>query len=196
MAVDEFDFEGGWLAVSHQLKRIRGKYVFALPKGGKVRDVPLPAAVATVLRDHAKEFEPVDVTLPWRTPDGPLVTKRLVFSGVEGRHVRVSNFNDHHWKPALAAAGVTPAADAGARYVSAREHGMHALRHFYASVLLDSGESIRALSTYLGHSDPGFTLRTYTHLLPSSEGRTRNAVDMLYLASTTRKHPPEKGKAP
>ncbi|MFG3108403.1 tyrosine-type recombinase/integrase [Streptomyces tendae] len=195
LAVDELDFESGWLAVSHQLKRIRGKYVFALPKGGKVRDVPLPAAVATALRDHAKRFEPVDVTLPWRTPDGPLVTKRLVFSGVEGRHVRVSNFNDHHWKPALAAAGVIPAAEAGARYASAREHGMHALRHFYASVLLDAGESIRALSSYLGHSDPGFTLRTYTHLMPSSEGRTRKAVDSLYLASDTQDHGPETAQA-
>jgi hypothetical protein len=44
-------------------------------------------------------------------------------------------------------------------------------------VLLDAGESIKALSEYLGHSDPGFTLRTYTHLLPSSETRTRKAID-------------------
>lgn len=35
---------------------------------------------------------------------------------------------------------------------------MHALRHFYASVLLDTGENIKALSSYLGHGDPGFTL--------------------------------------
>ncbi|MFI7113617.1 hypothetical protein ACIBK9_45390 [Nonomuraea sp. NPDC050227] len=39
---------------------------------------------------------------------------------------------------------------------------MHALRHFYASVLPDAGENIKALSEYLGHHDPGFTLRTYT----------------------------------
>lgn len=84
------------------------------------------------------------------------------------------------WKPALATAGVIPAREAGERYASAPEHGMHALRHFYASVLLDAGENIRALSQYLGHSDPGFTLRTYTHLMPSSEGRTRKAVDAIY----------------
>jgi integrase len=57
---------------------------------------------------------------------------------------------------------------------------MHALRHFYASVLLDAGESIKALSEYLGHHDPGFTLRTYTHLMPSSETRTRAAVDRVF----------------
>lgn len=181
LSVDEIDFPGGWLAVGQQLKRIRGKYVFALPKGGKVRDVPLPKAVATALHDHSKKVEPVTVTLPWRTPDGPPVTKRLLFSGPEGNHVRVSNFNDYHWKPDLAAAEIIPAREAGERYVSAPEHGMHALRHFYASVLLDAGENIRALSQYLGHSDPGFTLRTYTHPMPSSEGRTRKAMDTLFL---------------
>ena len=48
------------------------------------------------------------------------------------------------------------------------------------SVLLDAGESIKALSTYLGHADPGFTLRTYTHLLPTSEDRTRRAIDKAF----------------
>lgn len=54
---------------------------------------------------------------------------------------------------------------------------MHALRHCFASVLLDAGESIRTVSDYLGHADPGFTLRVYTHLIPGSEGRARSAVD-------------------
>ncbi|MDQ4104027.1 MAG: tyrosine-type recombinase/integrase, partial [Actinomycetota bacterium] len=58
--------------------------------------------------------------------------------------------------------------------------GFHALRHFYASTLLDAGESIVALAEYLGHADPGFTLRTYTHLMPSSQERTRRAVDGVF----------------
>lgn len=53
---------------------------------------------------------------------------------------------------------------------------MHALRHFYASALLDAGESIKALSLYPGHADPGFILRTYAHLMPASKERTRNAI--------------------
>ncbi|MFF1375596.1 hypothetical protein [Streptomyces sp. NPDC058308] len=35
-------------------------------------------------------------------------------------------------------------------------------------------------STYPGHTDTGFTLRVYTHLLPSSEGRSRRAVDSVF----------------
>ncbi|MFD5114862.1 tyrosine-type recombinase/integrase [Streptomyces sp. NPDC058391] len=191
LSEDELDYEGGWLALGHQLKRIRGKFVFALPKGGKVRDVPLPTAVGAALRKHSEQYAPVKVTLPWRTPDGPLVTKTLLFSGTSGNHVRVSHFNDHMWKPALAAVGIIPEPEGGERYAAAPEDGMHALRHFYASVLLDAGENIRALSAYLGHSDPGFTLRIYTHLMPSSEGRTRKAVDALYKAPEYHDHGPE-----
>jgi hypothetical protein len=51
------------------------------------------------------------------------------------------------------------------------------LRHDCASVLLDAGENIKAVSSYLGHSDAGFTLRTHTHLMPQSAERTRSAVD-------------------
>ena len=49
-----------------------------------------------------------------------------------------------------------------------------------ASVLLDAGESVRALAEYLGHADPGFTLRVYTHLMPASEERTNRAVDHVF----------------
>lgn len=61
---------------------------------------------------------------------------------------------------------------------------MHALRHYFASVLLDAGESIRTVSDYLGHADPGFTLRVYTHLIPSSEERARQAVDLAHRAGS------------
>lgn len=191
LSEDEVDHEGGWLSVNHQLKRIRGKFVLAPPKGGKVRDVPLPPSVAAAIRAHSEAYQPVTLTLPWRTPDGPPVTKSLIFTGARGDHIRVSYFTDFMWKPALAASGIIPKPEEGERYVSAPEHGMHALRHFYASVLLDAGENIRALSQYLGHADPGFTLRTYTHLMPSSEGRTRKAVESLYQALRNHDHGPE-----
>lgn len=191
LSEDEIDVAGGWLTVSHQLKRLRGRYVFAPPKGGRTRQVPLPGAVVDTLRAHADAFPSITVTLPWRTVDAEPRTKRLYFSGAAGSHVRVSYFNDATWKPALAAAGIIPDAVEGERYASAREHGMHALRHFYASTLLDAGENIKALSHYLGHADAGFTLRTYTHLMPSSEQRTRKAVDGLYKARPNEDHGPQ-----
>jgi hypothetical protein len=42
---------------------------------------------------------------------------------------------------------------------------------------------IRALASYLGHHDPGFTLRVYCHLMPSSDDRMRQAVDAVFASS-------------
>lgn len=61
--------------------------------------------------------------------------------------------------------------DAGSR--SSRR----ALRHYFASITLADGVNIKELSEYLGHHDPGFTLQMYTHMLPSSYDRARQAVD-------------------
>ncbi len=54
-AVGSADFDSDTLHVVQQLKLGRSKPVFALPKGGKTRDVPLPGPVADVLRAHMKQ---------------------------------------------------------------------------------------------------------------------------------------------
>lgn len=107
--------------------------------------------------------------------NGQPVAKRLIFSGPNGGHVRRTSLNEDHWKPALASVGVIPKAKRR-EHAAPRERGMHALRHFYASVPLDTGESIKAVSEYLGHSDPGLTLQVYAHLMPSSRDRARKAL--------------------
>ncbi|MCP9997193.1 site-specific integrase [Streptomyces werraensis] len=180
VAVDAIDFASDTLHVVQQLKLSRSKAVFAPPKGGKLRDVPLPGPVADALRAHMKRFPPVEITLPWKVADGPPVTKRLIFTGPRGGHVWRTSLNEEAWKPALAAAGIIPVPERGRPYAESRENGMHALRHFYASVLLDAGENVKALAEYLGHSDPGLTLRVYAHLLPTSSERTRRAVHKIY----------------
>ncbi|WP_031034937.1 tyrosine-type recombinase/integrase, partial [Streptomyces sp. NRRL WC-3725] len=74
LAEDAVDFEAGTLRVVRQVKLIRGKAVFAPPKCNKERDVPLPSSVAEALRVHMDTCKPVEVTLPWRKPDGRKVT--------------------------------------------------------------------------------------------------------------------------
>ena len=86
-------------------------------------------------------------------PHGTATEVCLLLSTRESKAVNRNHFNSYVWKKALVGAGLEPT----------RENGCHALRYFYASTLLDAGESIKALSEFLGHADPGFTLRTYTH---------------------------------
>lgn len=71
-------------------------------------------------------------------------------------------------------------AEASEMPLPSRENGMHAMRHFYASVLLDARKSVKAVAEYLGHSDPGLTLRVYAHPMPSSQERTRKAVAAVF----------------
>jgi integrase len=66
---------------------------------------------------------------------------------------------------------------------------MHALRHFFASTLLADGCSIEELAEFLGPKDPGLTLRTYTHLVPSSYERARRAIDRVFRRPGTRSRP-------
>jgi hypothetical protein len=41
----------------------------------------------------------------------------------------------------------------------------HTFRHTCASLLFTEGRNVKQVQEWLGHADPGFTLRTYVHLL-------------------------------
>ncbi|MCE7081554.1 site-specific integrase [Streptomyces sp. ST2-7A] len=180
LSLDDVDFEEGVIHVVRQVKLIGARMVFAPPKGGKLRDVPLPDTVSRALATHITHRPPAEVALPWKTPDGPMEKALLLFYSRERKALNRNYINGFLWKPALVSAGVIPERVPGRTFERSREHGMHALRHYYASVLLDAGENIKALAEYLGHSDPGFTLRTYTHLMPNSHDRTRRAIDSAF----------------
>jgi len=152
LRVRDVDFLRRRLHVEQQVKIVRSRVEIDRPKGGKTRKVPLPDAVAEALAEHLRRYPP--------GPDG------LVFTSREHKPINRNHFNRYVWRPALKAAGV----DEG------RGNGMPPLRHFYASVLIDAGESVRAVADFLGHADPGFTLRVYAHLLPASEDRARRVV--------------------
>ena len=160
LAVDDVDFLRGVVHVRRQVRIVGSRLAFAPPKTGKTRDVPLPESVALALAAHLEAWPALAVTLPWREPAGRTALDRTYV-------------NRHVWKPALEAAGVP----------ATRDNGMHAARHYYASALLEDGVSVRAVAEYLGHNDPGFTLRTYAHLMPSSEARARAAVDRALAGS-------------
>jgi integrase len=136
--------------------------------------VPLPDEIGLRLAAHIAAHPPMTVTLPWESPDGKPVTAGLLFTSPDGGALNRHQWNAA-WRPARAAAGIPASRDAG----------FHQLRHHFASSLLARGVDIRALASYLGHHDPGFTLRIYTHLMPDSADRMRKAVDAALAADGT-----------
>lgn len=176
LAVEDVDFLGGWVHVRRQVKVHRGNVLwYGLPKGDKTRDVPLPTHVQEALAQHLAANPAQPCALPWGDVDGPPQSFNLVLTSRERKPVNRNHFNGYVLKPAVSAAGLPPT----------RDNMTHALRHWYASVLLDAGESIRTVADYLGHSDPSFTLRTYAHLMPESAERTRKAVDNAFSGAAT-----------
>jgi integrase len=139
------------------VKLIGGKPILAPPKGGKIPEVPLPEWVDVAVAEHIRRHPPIEVALPWRELDGEPRTSRLIFTTRQSGPLNRNYFNPKVWKPALEAVGIA----------AIRDHGMHALRHHYASVLLDGGISHRPA-------------------LGTNEGRNLGAVDRSLLWSRHR----------
>ncbi|WP_405064678.1 tyrosine-type recombinase/integrase [Kribbella sp. NBC_01505] len=137
--------------------------------------------LAELAKEHIKTFGTTNITMPGERVDGEPRTHGLLCRWRDGKALRADLYNFIVWKPAIVAAGVIPPPTKDergrTRYPSDTTAGIHALRHYFASITLADGVNIKELSEYLGHSDPGFTLRMYTHMLPSSHDRARLAVD-------------------
>ena len=69
------------------------------------------------------------------------------------------------WKTAADTANVQATADA--------------LRHLYASALIAGGASVKQVQMVLGHASAVVTLRTYAHLWPGDDDRTRAIIDAV-----------------
>jgi integrase len=164
LRIQDIDFENQEINVRQQIKLIDTKPTPALPKMRKTRVVPMPDELVRALRTHldASEVLPGEQTLS--PGEGG-----LLFSFRERKPLNKNYYNPTIWKPAITAAGLP----------LIRSNGSHALRHFCASRWLDYGVSIRAVSEYLGHADPGFTLRVYTHMMPKSDEKAREAFQSL-----------------
>jgi integrase len=53
---------------------------------------------------------------------------------------------------------------------------LHGLLAEFRSTLLDAGCSVKELQVRLGHASARETLDTYSHLMPHSDDRTREAI--------------------
>ena len=149
---DRIRLEQKEVRVDQQIRRLAGEKPILAPTKTESSDrtIPLPKVVSSALAAHLLQF-------PSDHPDG------LVFTNVAGGALYRSGFNQV-WQRAVRKAG-------GDRV------GFHALRHFYASLLISHGESVTVVQDRLGHKSAEETLRTYSHLWPDSGERTRAAVD-------------------
>jgi integrase len=163
LTVPAVDFLRRRLSVDRQVVLVGGQPPHLGPPKTKAsyRAVPLPDVVLEALSGQVSAFGTGE--------------HDLIFPNVDGRPIRRTRFSEI-WRPAVARAGLPK----GTRF--------HDLRHFYASLLIRHGESVKVVQARLGHAPAAETLDTYSHLWPDSEDRTRAAVDAVLgnLAPLTR----------
>jgi len=98
--------------------------------------------------------ELVELYLARGRPD----SRALVFPDSQGGHLRRHNWRRRVWIPALERAGVA--------YFRSYD-----LRHTCATLLLYEGRTLNEVAEHLGHADPGFTARTYAHVMRDAARR-------------------------
>lgn len=151
---DRIDWLRKLVNVNRQMVTIGGGAQFGPPKtGASVRSVPVPAFLIDLLAKHVSEFA--------------LGDDHLIFSDAEGHAIRRNRFGEV-WRQAM-------------KSLDFECRGPHQLRHHYASLLIQHGESVKVVQARLGHASASETLDTYAHLWPNSEESTRAAVESAYL---------------
>ncbi len=158
LTLPRVDFLRRTLRVDLQLVLLANRAPFLAPPKteASVRTVPLPDVVVEALAGHLAATPAAHVA-----GLGP-----LVFTNERGEAIRRNRFGDV-WRRAVRDCGL-PAGT-----------GFHALRHYYASLLIRHGESVKVVQSRLGHASAKETLDTYGHLWPDSDDRTRQAVDLV-----------------
>jgi integrase len=89
----------------------------------------------------------------------------LVFGTSSGLPMRLAPFRASAWTPVMRQAGLMVADDSTG--TEQPKYTPYALRHYFASRLLQANSDIKYVQSQMGHARAALTLDTYGHLLPS-----------------------------
>jgi integrase len=171
VTVDRIDFLRRQVTIDRQLATRDGSISWKVPKTpSSVRTIPLDDGVTEAVAAHLA------------TIGSP--AKGLVFSTPKGKALDLHRAYGHAGSPgwfrkAARVAGLS------------EDITLHDLRHFYASLLIRNGASVKLVQARLGHKSAQETLDTYGHLWPDSDEQTRSILNEALFAlrkSDTKTH--------
>jgi len=153
----DIEFEGRFIDIRRSL--VAGR--IETPKNGKTRKVDMSLQLTTALKDHLLERKAETLKKGWRE------MAEWVFCDSNGNPLDGNNVRKRVFHKALAKAEI-------------RRVRIHDIRHTYASLLIQNGESLAYVRDQLGHHSIQVTVDIYGHLVP---GGNKQAVDRLDDAS-------------
>ncbi len=122
------------------------------------RTVPMAPLVVNTLKE-------------WRLAC-PKGERDLVFPNGRGNVEMLSNIWRRGLAPVQMAAGLTEPTgqlDESGKAILRAKYGLHALRHFFASYLIDQGFPPKKVQALMGHSSIQMTFDLYGHLFPNEK---------------------------
>ena len=127
------------------------------PKSGKWRRVDMSKHLTETLKNLQHELRKETLKRGWRE------MPEWVFTSHEGTRMDSNNFRHRVWRKVIAKAGF--------RHILLKD-----LRHTFASLLIQQGESLAYVKEQMGHHSIQVTVDIYGHLVP---GGNKAAVDRL-----------------
>ncbi len=149
----DIDWHGRFIEVRRNY--VRGK--ITRPKNGKTRRVDMSQQLSEVLRQLLTQRKTEKLEGRWAE------LPEWVFCNTKGGILHSNNLRRRVFYPCLEKAGL-------------RRVRIHDLRHTYASLLIQQGESLAYVRDQLGHHSIQITVDIYGHLVP---GGNQAAVDRL-----------------
>jgi len=149
----DVDFHGRFINIQRAISRSK----IETPKNGKPRRVDMSLQLTATLKEWRKQRRIETLKNGW----GQL--PQWVFVSGDGTHLDGSHWRGRIFNKALERAEL-------------RRVNVHSLRHAYASLLIQAGESLAYIRDQLGHHSIKVTVDIYGHLAP--EGN-KAAVDRL-----------------
>ncbi len=149
----DIDWQGRFIEVQRNYTHFR----LTTPKSGESRRVDMSRELAQTLRDLLTERQIEAAASQWTD------TPAWVFCSETGGLLHPHNLRDRVFYGLLTKAKL-------------RKVRFHDLRHTFASLLLQQGESLVYVKEQMGHSSIQVTVDLYGHLIP---GGNKQAVDRL-----------------
>ncbi|NLG84116.1 MAG: site-specific integrase [Firmicutes bacterium] len=166
----DLDLAAGVANISRSLVEVRDRskpkgerltLVFQEPKSRSGRrTVPIPKGVVAALKAHKARQAEEKLFMGGKYEDNDLVFATETGGPVHPRHF------DEILRSLLKEAGVEP-------------RGVHALRHSFATRLLEAGEHPKVVQEILGHSQVSLTLDIYSHVSMDLKRRAAEKMDEI-----------------
>ncbi len=159
------------VTIDGTLHHTEGGWLVGEPKtASAARTVLLPAAVTEALQRQKAQQD------AWRDAAGNgWHDTGFVFTGETGKPLFTSTAQ-HAMKRTCERLNLPPMTP-------------HKLRHLHASLLLDEGVPVTAVSARLGHANPQITLKIYAHALAGQDGQAAQAIGRVLSSQDTESRP-------